>query len=441
MSSKFGLHHLGQPTEATKALERGAPFAWRKQCSPGGNNPTPNIKTIGRSLKLTDGQANAMIAKGAAGAEEWYNIVRGEMLAAPWVWCWEGPNEPVVGTRQECINLSNFTHRMVDLMRGDGLKVGTGVFSVGRPQLAAANPAECFLKELQPCFDYGDYLVLHQYWLKNPTQEAEWRQFRHRLLLKELRVLGITCQPILITEAGCDNPGTGGWIASGISTVGYWAQLRDNDLALEPDNEVLCWCPFTNQPTHEWEPYVITSWLTAKICDEVRARPPEQGVIIVPEETIKLVSPIRTNPIVTQEFGANPAYYIPLGYPGHNGRDYRAPEGTPIRATHDGTVYVGRPTSPYSASYGVFCWVKGEFQGKTFWTLYGHCSRILAENLEVVPAGAIIALSGYTGRCEPPGPAGSHLHLGLETLDTNPGYRDGFDKTFYWQNPYTFMQM
>jgi len=277
MGSKFGLHHLGQPDETTKAMERTAPFAWRKQCSPGGDNPTPGIKTIGRSLALTDGEANGMIAVAGAGADAWYGRVRAQMLAARWVHCWELPNEPVVDTRQQCINLGLFTRRAVDLMHADGLKAATGVFSRGRPQLAAALPDATYLRELQPCFDYGDYVALHAYWLRNPQQDAAWLQFRHRFLLAELAALGIKCQPLLLTEGGMDRPG--GWRDSGISEAEYWTQLRDNDLALEVDKAVLCWTPFTNQPTRDWEPFVITPWLTAKIAEEVRARPP---VVVAP---------------------------------------------------------------------------------------------------------------------------------------------------------------
>jgi hypothetical protein len=431
MGSKFALHHLGQPDETTKFLERRTPFVWRKQCAPGGDNPTPNIKTIGRSLKLTDGQANAMIQKGAAGAEEWYNVVRGEMLAAPWVWCWELANEPPTKTRQQCLNLALYTRRAVDLMHADGLKVGTGVFSVGTPQLAAANPAECFLVELGPVFYCGDYLILHQYWLKDPRQEAEWRQFRHRRLLAELRALGIPCKPLLLTEAGMDMPG--GWRDSGISEPEYWAQLRDNDLALEHDHEVLCWTPFTNQPTRDWEPFVITAWLTAKIAEEVRARPPQEEGGTMPQPTIVLVHPLR-KPRITQRFAENPNTYG-YGPAGHPGLDYGCPEGSVVRAPCAGECYPGNPTGAYGKRYGEHLWIKGDDQGRQYWVILAHLIRVLADKGDHVEAGNIVALSGNTGNS-----TAAHLHLGVETLDQNPGFQDSHDMAYWWANPQSFMQ-
>jgi hypothetical protein len=420
---------LGQPDSITLFLERRTPFAWRKQCSPGGENPTPHIKTIGRTLVLTDGEANAMIAQGAWGAEIWYNRVRAQMLAARWVHCWELPNEPPVDTRQQCINLGNFTRRAVDLMHADGLKAATGVFSRGTPQLAAANPNECFLRELSPCFSYGNYVALHAYWIRNPQQDAAWQQFRHRLLLSELAALGIPCKPLLITEGGMDRPG--GWRDSGISESEYWTQLRDNDLALEHDHEVLAWTPFTNQPTRDWEPFRITDWLTAKIAEEVRARPPEQEVQ-VPQPTIVLVHPLR-NPRITQRFAENPNMYG-YGPAGHPGLDYGCPEGSVVRAPCAGECYPGNPTGAYSA-YGEHLWIRGDDNGKTFWVILAHLIRGLADRGDRVEAGNIVALSGNTGNS-----SAAHLHLGIETVEQNPGFQDRHDLGFWWHDPAVYVQ-
>jgi hypothetical protein len=428
MGSKLGLHHLGQPDDTTRFLERRTPFAWRKQCAPGGDNPTPNIKTIGRTLTLTDGEANAMVTQGAWGAEIWYNRVRAQMLAARWVHCWELPNEPPVDSRLQCVNLGNFTRRAVDLMHADRLRVATGVFSRGRPQLAAALPSATYLRELQPCFDYGDYVALHAYWVRNPQQDAAWLQFRHRLLLKELAALGIKCKPILITESGLDDEG--GWKNTNISEADYWTQLRGNDLALETDNEVLCCTPFTNQPTRDWEPYQITPWLTAKIAEEVRARPPEIEEETMPDETIKLVYPIRGPVFVTQEFGGHAVNYAP--YPGHPGQDLRAEIGHPIRAAHDGVVY---HDDSYGPDFGVYCWIKGQKDGKTWWTMYNHLSRVLADDKEEVKAGSIIALSGNSGTST----TGAHLDWRVETETPNPGYQDRLDKRYYWHDVREFL--
>jgi hypothetical protein len=305
------------------------------------------------------------------------------------------------------------------------------VFSRGTPQVGAANPNECYLRELAPCFSYGDYVALHAYWLKNPAQDAVWLQFRHRFLLAELAALGIPCKPLLLTEGGMDMPG--GWKDAGISEAEYWAQLRDNDLALEADHEVLCWTPFTNQPTRDWETFRITDWLTSKIAEEVRARPPQYEGGPMPQPTIVLVHPLR-KPRITQVFAVNPNTHG-YGPAGHPGLDYGCPEGSVVRAPCSGECYPGSPTGAYAA-YGEHLWIKGDDQGRQYWVILAHLIRVLADKGDRVEAGNIVALSGSTGNSTAP-----HLHLGIETTDVNAGFQDSHDMAFWWANPSTYLRL
>jgi murein DD-endopeptidase MepM/ murein hydrolase activator NlpD len=116
------------------------------------------------------------------------------------------------------------------------------------------------------------------------------------------------------------------------------------------------------------------------------------------------------------------------------GLDYGCVEGTVIRAPCAGVCSPGNPTGAYRG-YGEHLWIRGDDNGKTFWVILGHCIRILAEKGDKVEPGNIVALSGNTGHSTAP-----HLHLGIETLDVNPGFQDSHDTAYYWHDPETFLQ-
>lgn len=93
----------------------------------------------------------------------------------------------------------------------------------------------------------------------------------------------------------------------------------------------------------------------------------------------------------------------------HPGVDIAAPLGTPVRAAGGGTVAaVG--TDP---DYGLFVLLR---HPDGYESMYGHASRLLVSEGEVVAAGEVIALSGNSGRSTAP-----HLHFEIrregKTLD------------------------
>lgn len=103
--------------------------------------------------------------------------------------------------------------------------------------------------------------------------------------------------------------------------------------------------------------------------------------------------------IITSEFG-NRRDPITGERRGHTGMDLAVPTGTPIRAALPGTVTV----STYNqGGYGYYVMID---HGGGLVTLYGHCSRLLAQVGKAVQAGDVIALSGSTGRS-----TGPHLHF------------------------------
>jgi len=83
----------------------------------------------------------------------------------------------------------------------------------------------------------------------------------------------------------------------------------------------------------------------------------------------------------------------------HPGVDVAVPVGTPIRASGGGTVEAAG-TDP---DYGLFVLLR---HPDGFQTMYGHASRLVVREGDVVVAGQVIALSGNTGRSTAP-----HLHF------------------------------
>ncbi|MEK9914369.1 MAG: DUF5930 domain-containing protein [Paracoccaceae bacterium] len=82
----------------------------------------------------------------------------------------------------------------------------------------------------------------------------------------------------------------------------------------------------------------------------------------------------------------------------HNGTDFAAPHGTPIRATADGTVvYVG-----WQSAYGRLIKIKHDFGIET---RYAHLSKFRVKKGQRVSRGQHIGDMGNTGRS-----TGTHLH-------------------------------
>lgn len=87
----------------------------------------------------------------------------------------------------------------------------------------------------------------------------------------------------------------------------------------------------------------------------------------------------------------------------HTGVDIGVPQGTVIRAGHDGVVTV----AGNSGGYGLCVIIEGDTPtGKTLMTRYGHCSQLLVAVGANVHAGDVIAKVGSTGTS-----TGPHLHL------------------------------
>jgi len=124
-----------------------------------------------------------------------------------------------------------------------------------------------------------------------------------------------------------------------------------------------------------------------------------------------LYRPIDLKFPVTQRFGENPQFYEATN--GHNGIDYGAPEGTPIKAAADGIVSraeLDTATAANSkAGYGYHVRL---LHSDGSMTIYAHLVEdgILVTTGQNVKMGEVIGRSGNTGMS-----TGPHLHFELRT--------------------------
>lgn len=94
----------------------------------------------------------------------------------------------------------------------------------------------------------------------------------------------------------------------------------------------------------------------------------------------------------------------------HLGTDFRAAIGVPIHTSNAGKVVVAREL--FYTGYTVTV-----DHGLGIFTIYGHLSEVKAVEGEFVPSGALIGLSGASGRV-----TGPHLHWGVRI---NGNFIDG----------------
>jgi murein DD-endopeptidase MepM/ murein hydrolase activator NlpD len=100
---------------------------------------------------------------------------------------------------------------------------------------------------------------------------------------------------------------------------------------------------------------------------------------------------------------------------GHDGYDWRMPEGTPIRAVADGLVMFAGVQQPFNcpplgrAVQAIYVQLQHTApDGVEFISIYGHLSRVSVSQGDVIAAGTVVGFSGNTGCSGTP-----HLHFGV----------------------------
>ena len=163
---------------------------------------------------------------------------------------------------------------------------------------------------------------------------------------------------------------------------------------------------------------------------------------------LELYYPLNLPFNINQKYGENlNSLYKEIGMLGHNGIDYSAVDGTPVYATHNGTVtYAG-----LDGSNGLLVVIKTDEQfaykdGQAFFkTLYGHLKTgsIVVTAGQKVKAGDKIAEADNTGAS-----TGSHLHFGLKpvqqgeqdwvwwNIEQGNGYNGAIDPMPYMNGKY-----
>jgi len=110
------------------------------------------------------------------------------------------------------------------------------------------------------------------------------------------------------------------------------------------------------------------------------------------------------NVVVTQKFGKTADSGRLYASGSHNGVDFRASIGTPIKSALSGTV-IGTGSTDGGGCYSYGKWVLIR-HGNGLSTLYAHLSQIDVSEGNAVSTGQIIGYSGFTGYA-----TGPHLHL------------------------------
>ena len=122
------------------------------------------------------------------------------------------------------------------------------------------------------------------------------------------------------------------------------------------------------------------------------------GAPVVKRDTVELTVPSRfpldSKGFVTRGVGSGQEYGV-----AHPGLDIAVPSATQVRAAGGGMVVEVSETPEYGKMIRLSHPEKYE-------TLYGHLSQTLVKQGDKVPLGAVIALSGNTGRSTAP-----HLHF------------------------------
>jgi hypothetical protein len=271
--SKLTWHFqfLGTPVDAIAAAS-GAKYI--KVMDPPATNPFPGKQVIGRTY-IDDNVSNAIVAKGAAGAEEWFARFLPIYLSRSYVTWWEAANEP-----QDIYNpafrqaLTDYSLRLTELMHGIGRKVVTLNLSVGAPDILD-------ILDFKSLAGRVDAIGLHEYSAPTMQSGEGWYCLRYRKYRAAWGAAGYTWPATIITETGIDGgvlkpprPRTG-W-KSYASREAYFAQLQWYDAELAKDPEILAATVFTSNPDGVWTDFDFDRDLSQRLAAHIGAGvPPE----------------------------------------------------------------------------------------------------------------------------------------------------------------------
>ncbi len=342
-----------------------------------------------------------------------------------------GINEPKIWEAGQLAASAAYTVAFLDECKRLGLRGGALQLSVGWPNNSGPDtlPVWDGFVGVEAAIKRGNHvLVVHEYWADKGPAES-WGWWAGRVLKCPWQV------PIVIGECGLEmavkNGVRQGW-AGVCSAEAYADMLVDYNNRMAKDGRIRGLCIFLcDYANREWETLDLAPAYNAVIARKgklaqpgtmptpppVVIPPPVTPPVVVPPVTPTptstiLIAPLAGTPTVTQWFGENPTAYAKFGYRGHNGVDYSAVVGTPVRAVADGTVaYVDDdPTG-----YGLYIRIWHKTLG--VYSMYGHLSKQNVKAGDTVKQGATIGLTGNTGNS-----TGPHLHYELRLCDAAGNY-------------------
>ena len=130
---------------------------------------------------------------------------------------------------------------------------------------------------------------------------------------------------------------------------------------------------------------------------------------------------------ISQFFGKNPEIYKQFNIKGHNGIDFRTPNGTPLVCCFDEAEVI--QTHDDGSGYGKHVKIWDKVQKIV--AIYGHCQRFEVKIGDIVKFGQLIALSNNTGFS-----TGPHLHFGICKVDDNCKRLNTGNGYSGWLNPF-----
>jgi len=229
----------------------------------------PGAKVIGRTY-MPDNEANALVAQGATGAEQWFNRWLPVYESRSYVYAWESPNEPhPMWESSFRVALKEFLIRWSELMHSRGWKTVGGCFSVGWPNVGDA-------KDIGSGLAACDFWSVHEYSAPAMWDSQTWLCLRYRRTVAELIAAGFPVRPLIITECGID----GGVISQEFARTGYktftvgnqdeketqyMEQLAWYDGELMKDDYVMAAAIFVAGPNMDWMDFEVTETLGDKL--------------------------------------------------------------------------------------------------------------------------------------------------------------------------------
>lgn len=256
---------------------------------------------------------------------------------------------------------------------------------------------------LRPAIEAFDVLDIHTYWNGPVNRESEW--FGRRYLKAMAFFLG---KEVFISECGSDVS----WRNDNGTDLSFW-------MAQVPQN--IPFTPFiwdSDARNDSWRIHNKQGLVNALRYPLVRPPAPPPAPIPVPLPTPVVLQAPFPGYCVTQAFGADPDYYKPFGFKGHEGVDL-VPRGADwtVHAVEDGVVVRDRDVP--DKSYGNYVVVWNSKTRRGWW--YCHLAKNVVQIGQAVKAGQALGTMGATGNTR-----GAHLHLALRMTNTE-GYAVDLD--------------